>query len=55
MASTLYYCLIKLHRLPQEVLSQSEEELAFTIAAILRKTKNDKKQAEEMKRKARRR
>lgn len=51
----LYYCLIKLHKLPSEILSLSEEEQAFIIAAVSIKAKADKKAADEAAKKAKRR
>lgn len=52
-ATVAYYCLLKLHIMPHEFMSLPENEQAFIVASILVKTKADKKEAEEMKRKAR--
>ncbi|MFR5459338.1 MAG: hypothetical protein ACLTII_00860 [Megamonas funiformis] len=45
----MYYCLHKLHKLPSEILSLSEEEQAFIFAAIAIKMKRDKEAANKTK------
>ena len=48
-SNIMYYCLHKLHKLPSEILSLSEEEQAFIFAAIAIKMKRDKEAANKTK------
>lgn len=49
-ASYAYYCLHKLHIKPSEYTSMDDYEKAFIIAAIQKKQKRDKKEADQIKR-----
>ena len=46
-----YFSLIKLHRLPHEIFTLPEHELALIDAFVVENTKSEKKQATKLKRK----
>lgn len=50
-ANVAYYCLLKLHKWPHELLALPESERAFVFAAVALKIKADKEEAEKVRRK----
>jgi hypothetical protein len=49
-ANVAHYCLQELHILPSKYLKMSRKEKAFIAASILVRTKKEKEQQEEIKR-----
>jgi len=54
MASYAYFCFRKLHILPSQFDDMDENEKAFVIACIRKWVRDDKKEADKVKREAHR-
>lgn len=51
-ANIAYYCLLKFHKFPNELMELEENERAFVFAAVAIKINHDKEEADRVKRKS---